>query len=146
MAETATAGIRRFKTEDIDKILKIEMQAFPKTAYPKAVFLEYAEKDPDGFLVVEIDGAVEGYIIFDTGGHIHSMAISSEYRRQGFGKMLFMHAVKCAKTRLWLEVRAENQTAIRFYERLGMRIVRKIPNYYETDDALVMVLSQEENG
>ena len=144
MAETSLAGIRRFKTEDIDAILEIEAVAFPKTAYPREVFLDYAEKDPDGFLVLEIEGAVEGYIISDTGGHIHSMAISPQYRRKGLGKMLFMHAVKYAKEKLWLEVRAENRTAIRFYERLGMRIIGRIPNYYETDDALVMALNQKE--
>ena len=58
--------------------------------------------------------------------------------------MLFMHALKYAKTRLWLEVRSKNSAAIKFYERLGMRTVGRIPHYYETDDALIMVLSQKE--
>jgi len=76
-------------------------------------------------------------------GHIHSTAVKPDYRRKGFGKMLFMHALKCAKERLWLEVRSKNTAAIRFYERLGMKIVGKIPNYYDEDDALIMVLSRK---
>ncbi|MBW1855717.1 MAG: GNAT family N-acetyltransferase, partial [Deltaproteobacteria bacterium] len=59
-------------------------------------------------------------------------------RRKGFGKMLFMHASRCARKGLWLEVRLRNRGAIEFYKRLGMRIVGKIPKYYRNDDALIM--------
>jgi ribosomal-protein-alanine N-acetyltransferase len=146
MAERPLARIREFKIEDIDKIIDIEQQAFPKTSYSKEVFVNYAKNSPHTFLVVEIGGSVVGYIIFDMKGHIHSTAVQPTYRRKGLGKMLFMHALRYAKTRLWLEVRSKNSPAIEFYKRLGMRIVGRIPNYYETDDALVMVLSQKENG
>ena len=144
MPERALARIRKFKIEDIDEILEIEAQAFPKTAYSKEVFLNYAKNFPDSFVIVETGKDIVGYIIFDMDGHIHSTAVKPTYRRRGFGKMLFMHALKYAKTRLWLEVRSKNSAAIKFYERLGMRTVGRIPNYYETDDALIMVLSQQE--
>jgi len=49
-----------------------------------------------------------------------------------------MHALKCAKKGLWLEVRSRNRGAIEFYKRLGMKIVGKIPKYYRGDDALIM--------
>jgi ribosomal-protein-alanine N-acetyltransferase len=55
-----------------------------------------------------------------------------------------MYASRCAKSRLWLEVRSRNTQAVRFYKALGMKIVGKIPNYYGDDDALIMVLSQRE--
>ena len=60
--------------------------------------------------------------------------------------MLFQHALKCANTQLRLEVRAKNQDAVAFYRKLGMKVVGKIPGYYETDDALVMVSGQRESG
>ncbi|UCD87730.1 MAG: ribosomal protein S18-alanine N-acetyltransferase [Desulfobacterales bacterium] len=145
MAERPLSRIREFKIEDIDEILDIEQQAFPKTSYSKEVFLNYAKNFADTFVVVEIGRNVVGYIIFDMGGHIHSTAVKPTYRRKGFGKMLFMHALKYAKTKLWLEVRSKNSPAIEFYKRLGMIIVGRIPNYYETDDALVMVFGQKEN-
>ena len=135
--------LRKFQIEDINEILEIEEEAFPKTAYSKEAFLSYATSFPDSFIVIETGKDIAGYIIFDMSGHIHSTAVKPMYRRKGFGKMLFMHALKCAKERLWLEVRSKNTAAIRFYERLGMKIVGKIPNYYDEDDALIMVLSRK---
>ena len=146
MAEGVHGEIRKFKREDIRKILEIEQQAFPKTAYSKDLFIEYAENCPDGFVVIEASEEVVGYIIFDTKGHIHSTAVERTHRRKGFGKILFRHALKCANTQLRLEVRAKNNSAVAFYRKLGMKVVGKIPDYYENDDALVMVSEQIEAG
>jgi ribosomal protein S18 acetylase RimI-like enzyme len=144
MPERATARIRRFHIEDMHKILEIEQQAFPKTAYSERMFREYAKGFPDGFFVIEVSEDIVGYIIFDMSGHIHSTAVKDTHRRKGFGKMLFLHAQKCANTRLWLEVRSKNHNAVEFYKKLGMKIVGMIPNYYETDNALIMVSGENE--
>ena len=144
MAEKALAKIRKFKAADINRILEIEEQAFPKTAYSRETVLTYANNLRDNFLVIEIGSEIVGYIIFDISGHVHSTAVKSAYRRKGFGRMLFMHALRYTKKRLWLEVRSKNSVAIRFYKSLGMETVRRVPNYYGTDDALIMVLSQKE--
>lgn len=146
MAEKVLSKIRKFKREDINKILEIEEQAFPKSAYSKETLLNYANSFPDSFIVIEAGTEIVGYIIFDMSGHIHSTAIRLTYRRKGFGKMLFMHALECTKKRLWLEVRSKNSAAIKFYKRLGMKIVGRVPNYYGGDDALIMVLGQEEQA
>ncbi len=146
MAEKALAKIRKFEVGDINQVLEIEEQAFPKTAYSRQTMLHYANSFPDNFVVIEAGSEILGYIIFDKSGHVHSTAVKSAYRGKGFGRMLFMHALRCTKKRLWLEVRSKNSVAIRFYKGLGMKTVRRIPNYYGTDDALIMVLSQEEWG
>ena len=130
--------IRKFKAEDINKILEIEKQAFPKSVFSKATFLYYSDNLPDTFIVVESNKEIVGYIIFDLTGHIHSTVVKQSYRRKGFGKMLFMHASMCTRKGLWLEVRSRNRGAIEFYKRLGMRIVGKIPKYYRDDDAIIM--------
>ena len=130
--------IRKFKAEDINKILEIEKQGFPKSVFSKATFLNYADNLADTFIVVESNKEIVGYIIFDLSGHIHSTVVKQSYRRKSFGKMLFMHASRCAKKGLWLEVRSKNRGAIEFYKRLGMKIVGKIPKYYRDDDALIM--------
>ena len=143
MAEKPLAAIRRFKREDIKKILEIEQQAFPKTPYSKGTFLNYARRLPDSFLVLETGPDIAGYIIFDMGGHIHSTAVTPAYRRKGFGTMLFIHVVSCSQKRPWLEVRSRNDSAIDFYHSLGMKIVRRIPNYYGNDDAHIMILDDK---
>ena len=146
MPERALARIRRFEIEDIDEILQIEAQAFPKTAYSRAILLNYATALPDGFVVLETGKEVVGYMIFDRGGHIHSTAVKAVYRRRGFGRMLFMHAMECAKEKLWLEVRSKNIVAIKFYRKLGMNVIGTIPKYYGNDDALIMTLIDKEKG
>ncbi|UCB49681.1 MAG: GNAT family N-acetyltransferase [Deltaproteobacteria bacterium] len=144
MAEEGPPKIRKFKREDIHRILEIEEEAFPKTAYPRETFLYYANRVPDNFMILETGDDVAGYIIFDMDGHIHSTAVKPAHRRKGFGKMLFHHALESVKKRLWLEVRSKNSGAIAFYKSMGMRVTGKVASYYGDDDALIMVLSEEE--
>jgi len=134
--------VRTFRSEDIDKILDIESQAFPKTRYSKEIFLTYAKVLPEGFIVAEGGDDIAGYMIFDPNGHVHSTAVKATHRGRGLGRMMFMHASRHAKARLWLEVRSKNKDAIRFYEELGMKVIGKVPGYYDSDDALLMVLDQ----
>ena len=143
MTEKILPNIRKFKIEDINKILEIEKQAFPKSAYSKEIFLNYANTVTDNFIVIETAKDIAGYMIFDSSGHIHSTAIKPAYRRKGFGKMLFLHAKSSVKKRIWLEVRSRNSVAIKFYNGLGMKIFKRIAGYYGNDDALIMVLDQK---
>ena len=143
MAEKHPAKIRKFKVEDINSILEIEKQAFPKTIFSKATFLTWANRFPDTFIVVQSGKDIVGYIIFDGDGHIHSTVVKKSYRRKGVGKMLFSYASRYAQKGLWLEVRSENRVAIEFYRKLGMKVVGKIPNYYMNDHALIMRLEKE---
>ncbi|MBU2498612.1 MAG: hypothetical protein KKE57_06925, partial [Proteobacteria bacterium] len=69
--------VRTFRSEDIDKILDIESQAFPKTRYSKEIFLTYAKVLPEGFIVAEGGDDIAGYMIFDPNGHVHSTAVKA---------------------------------------------------------------------
>jgi ribosomal-protein-alanine N-acetyltransferase len=141
MAEEPSFRIRKFVPGDINQIIEIEERAFPKTPYTKKIFLNYATRLPDGFIVVESGNVIVGYIIFDRSGHIHSTAVKIEYRKKGFGEKLFAHALMRVKKNLWLEVRSKNRAAIAFYKKMGMKIVDINTDYYGDDDALIMVLN-----
>ena len=119
--------VRRFREEDVDAVMDIERQAFPKGRYPKELILEYAQKYPEGFIVLELENELAGYMIYDKEGHIFSMAVKPLFRRRGLGRMMFAHAREQAKDKLWLEVRSRNTSAIRFYEKMGMRIMGESP-------------------
>ena len=138
--DAATPWIREFRLEDMAGILRIEEQASPKTAYSRSAFLHYKRVCPEGFYVIGCGEEVVGYIIYDGGGHLHSMALRPEWRRKGLGTMLFRHAQKQIKKGLWLEVRWKNTGAQTFYKRMGMEIMGRVPGYYGDDDALLMQL------
>jgi ribosomal-protein-alanine N-acetyltransferase len=140
VVEKEPCTVRRFSIEDLKQILEIERAAFPKTGYPKEVILNYAKRLPDGFIVVETDEQIVGYMIFDQTGHVYSTAVRPSHRRKGFGRKLFSHASEQSYGKLWLEVRSKNTGAIGFYQRIGMRIVGRIQGYYHGDDALIMLL------
>ena len=140
--EDTLGRVRQFRSEDIEKILEIEADAFPKTAYPKELLLVYASRLVESFLVFEAEAGVVAYIIHNSEGHIISMAVRTSHRRKGIGTELFRHALEKVKS-LWLEVRTRNYGAIKFYERMGMRAVGKVDEYYDGDDALIMVSNEE---
>lgn len=136
--------IRKFETGDVDEILEIEKQAFPKTAYSRGLLLHYAAHYPETFVVMKTGKEVVGYIIFDRSGHIHSTAVKAAHRRRGFGTMLFRYALRYVDRKVWLEVRSKNIGAIEFYEAMGLRLSERVPKYYGEDDALIMVSHHEQ--
>jgi ribosomal protein S18 acetylase RimI-like enzyme len=143
MTEKVPWRIREFRANDIQEIMEIEKNAFPKSTYSEKILLDYALRLPESFVVLEAEGGIKGYILFDMDGHIYSMAVKSSHRRRGFGRALFMQALNHANDILWLEVRSKNPGAIEFYRKMGMRVIGMVAGYYETDDALIMASEQK---
>jgi ribosomal protein S18 acetylase RimI-like enzyme len=82
------------------------------------------QRDPDLFLVAESDGRIIGTIIggFDgRRGLIYHLAVEADFRHHGIGSLLMnevedrLKAKGCIKC--YLMVVADNENAIRFYER-----------------------------
>ena len=64
------------------------------------------------------------------GWYVNSLAVKDNYRNQGIGKKLFSRVKNKAKQNncslLNLTVRADNVTAIKFYENQGFKILKQI--------------------
>ncbi len=139
--------IREFKPSDLGDVLVIEEESFPwGERYSREVFLHYYFYTPDLFLVAEYCGRIVGYIIADYSrdtGHIVSIAVHPRFRGIGFGKKLMIEAEKRLVTKrvkkIVLEVEVTNNIAIKMYEKLGYRIVRILPGYYNGRDAYLMM-------
>ena len=130
--------IRRFEQKDLDQIMRIEAQAFPKSPYTREMFMAYHRSFPATFLVFEED-ALLAYIIFKLDGHVVSLAVDPAHRRRKIGTRLMKACEsRCRADRFLVEVREGNVRAQRFYERLGFRMKSKIRRYYGTEDAYVM--------
>ena len=132
--------IRKFKSEDLDEILRIEKTSFPKTPYDELTFIYYLGKYPDNFLVYveESSDKILGYIIFCPSGHIVSIAVDLPYRRRGIGTKLMQEALKVSYGNAMVEVRVRNRIAQMFYKKLGFIVSGGIPGFYENENAIVM--------
>lgn len=106
--------------------------------------LESATNQTIGFIVGRLvqGGTVETEM--DT--EIYNIAIVENEQNKGLGQRLFdAFAARCRETdvsNIWLEVRASNQKAIRFYEQNGFGQVQSRNNFYENprEHALLMKL------
>lgn len=132
--------IRQFTERDLKRIYEIEAMSF-ESSYGDDIILKLY-KIGSGFLVAEISGYVVGYIIFwikqEGEGHIISLAVDKNYRGIGIGRALLAKAVyifsHCDVDYVSLEVNATHDYVVRFYEKFGFEIDRKVPHYYENDD------------
>ena len=75
----------------------------------------------------------------DDDAHLDLLAVAPPYRRAGVGRQLLEWLEKCAVVagifNVALEVRAENEGAQRFYERMGYRALVHLPGYYQGIEA-----------
>ena len=131
--------IRIFTPADMDRILEIEAQAFPKSPYSRRIFMNLYRSNPTTFLVYE-EGEILGYLVYTPEGHIISIVVDPRYRRKGIGTQLVREVFRNSTGEfMWVEVRETNAGAQVFYEKLGFRKKGVIPRYYWTEDAYIMV-------
>ncbi|MBR5740134.1 MAG: ribosomal protein S18-alanine N-acetyltransferase [Firmicutes bacterium] len=147
--------IRRADEGDIKAITELEAICFRgEDPWSEAAFYnEIVEnRDKTLYLVALIDEKIVGYMglwrILDE-GHITNVAVDPEFRRNHIGEAIIgemMRRTSEGGTESWtLEVRVDNEPAIRLYEKMGFRSAGIRPKYYEYDgtDALIMWKGKE---
>jgi ribosomal protein S18 acetylase RimI-like enzyme len=94
------------------------------------------QRDPDLFLLAEVDGKIVGSVIggFDgRRGLIYHLAVDAGVRQRGIGGMLMDEVERRLKSkgcrRCYLMVTTENENAIRFYEARGWEDMNGIETY-----------------
>jgi len=136
--------IRPFSLSDLDRILQIEAQSFPKSPYDGATFINLHHLYPETFLVYvdticEKEGQILGYIVYSTDGHIISIAVHPNHRTRGIGTELLKRAMNIPNVKkVWAEVRKSNQGAQAFYFHRGFQMMGVVPDYYRNEDALIV--------
>ena len=131
--------------EDIDQVLAIETASF-SFPWSRRSFEAEFEKEFGVSYVALIADRIEGYLIawlVADEVHIANIAVHSEYRKQGPGRMLMEVIFRNSEGFSWigLEVRRSNKTARAMYKKLGFQEVGIRKNYYvgECEDAILMV-------
>ena len=146
--------IRAIEPGDISAVLEIQHSSkgaaqWSRDAYEKlfgALVFELA-------WVAENKGSIIGFIVARRLAdelEILNLAVVEAARRQGVGKALlqhaFTHAAGCCVQKVFLEVRASNFAAQRFYESQVFTNAGRRPNYYTSpvEDALLFTRSISE--
>lgn len=90
----------------------------------------------------EQDNQILGFIqIQNSFGDVDiiNIAVNSEYQHQGIGQLLVNYVIDEIKPKkIMLEVRASNNKAINFYQKIGFQEIHRRKNYYGNEDAIIM--------
>ncbi|MBC7081306.1 MAG: ribosomal protein S18-alanine N-acetyltransferase [Thermoplasmatales archaeon] len=139
-------AIRKFEYRDLDAVLKIANESFPEK-YSSDFLIYLWTSYPDGFLVAEKNNEVVGFIISvkvsKTDLRVLMLAVSKKYRRQSIGKSLLRElAIRFPEVRrIFLEVRVDNEGAIKFYQKNGFAIKDIIEDFY-TDGSPAYIMEK----
>lgn len=140
--------IRPMTTADLSVVLEIEKALFPLDAWTDALFLtELAEVSISRDVSVAIlDSEIVGYASFryvGKQGDVNTVAVASNQQGKGIGTALMDWLESQAALRnvreIFLEVRSDNEAAIKMYAARGYERIDIRRNYYgNTIDANIM--------
>ncbi len=138
--------IRHVQPQDIFSVIKITYETLPERYSPE-IFNKFYEIFPEGFFIAEklhkIVGFIIGYKTSNDTARITLLSVIKEYRKQGIGAALitqFLEEMAMQNIKkVELEVRKNNETAIKFYKKHGFTITDILKGFYQTgEDACIM--------
>ncbi|MBR6473295.1 MAG: ribosomal protein S18-alanine N-acetyltransferase [Firmicutes bacterium] len=148
-------SIRRATENDLKAITELEKECFPYDPWSYESFYNEIVENEDKtiYLAAEGDNKLCGYMgiweILDE-GHITNVAVAPSCRRNHIGEALIEEILRITTEdgikRWTLEVRVDNEPAIRLYEKMGFGKAGVRRKYYAYDgtDALIMWKGCEE--
>lgn len=150
-ASAATAPILRAAREkDLPEITGLEQEIFGVHAWSENSVREELTNPTRRYTVLadsrqspEILGYA-GVFVAGQQADVQTVAVRADCRGRGYGRIMLNELLRIAAQagarEIFLEVRADNQTAIRLYESNGFKRIDRRAGYYQPDgvDALVM--------
>ena len=136
--------------EDCPHVAELEKMIFSQP-WSEQGFRDALNMERNIFLVAEEDGIIYGYIGMYQSldeGEITNVAVAPGKRNAGTGRLLIQAAMEQAKqqgiTRIVLEVRVSNASAIHLYEKCGFVNCGIRKGFYDfpKEDAYIMIYSQ----
>ena len=137
--------VRPMVMTDVDGVMAVEHDSF-LTPWSRSAFEEeLAQNRLARYIVAEENGAIVGYAgtwLVINEAHVTNVAVSSQRRREGIGRLLMQNLMELARENgmesMTLEVRVSNAAARHLYQQLGFVEAGIRKNYYtETkEDAL----------
>lgn len=129
--------VREMGPEQVDGVHCIFQECFTMETWSRAS-IAYELTNPIALTLVAMDGEkVAGFVNVHHivgEGDLNDIAVSAPYRRKGVASLLleelFARGRAAGISCYTLEVRASNQGAIAFYEKMGFAKVGERKNYY----------------
>ena len=145
-----TFTLRESQPEDFDRLHQIDQECFPPgIAYSRRELAQFMKLRGAFTLVAEDKKKnIAGFIVAQKHprnmGHVVTIDVLSAYRRSGLGSLMMTEVESRLRTAgcdaMFLETAVDNLAAIKFYERFGYVIVKKLPEYYPNGlDGYLMV-------
>ncbi len=148
-----TPLIRRMTLEDVPAVHEIDLLSFSLPWPERSFRFELTENPITRGWVAEVDGKIIAmlvlWFIIDE-AHIATIAVHPNFRRQGIGEQILLHALRDVQDegaqRAFLEVRAGNLAAQAMYKKYGFEVTGVRRRYYKdnNEDALLMDLEKFE--
>ena len=145
----SNVNVRRMEERDLDRVVEIEESIFT-LPWSREGFISAISMKDNLFVVITVDDEVQGYAGYYGSfgeGEITNVAINKAMHNKGLGQKLMYELLGIAKeegmTRIILEVRVSNESAIHVYEKLGFTSLGIRKDFYEhpREDALIMEIS-----
>lgn len=140
--------IRRLSYSDLPAVVAIERRSFG-TPWSLAMFVLELSK-PSGICLAVLDERerLAGYLVcsrYDDLWHLMNVAVDPSRRREGIATELIETLFERTRSdsRIVLEVRVSNLSAIRMYERFGFRSAGVRRRYYHDNDEDALIMRRE---
>ena len=142
--EESSFAVRPAAMPDLEALTAIDAACFPPgIAYPREEIEFLLSTSTIMTLVAERSGVIVGFAALECRrrsrqnaryGELVTIEVLPEFRRESIGASLYRtlenHLRQWGGSSILLHVSVENISALRFYRRLGYRVVSRIPQYY----------------
>ncbi|MCB1693409.1 MAG: GNAT family acetyltransferase [Pseudomonadales bacterium] len=127
--------VRRFEPHDEPCVVRLWQRVFADDPPHNAPAVMLASKlaHDDLVFVAEDAGDIVGACMAGYDGHrgwVYAVAVSPEVRGRGVGSLLMDHVIEELRTlgcvKLNLQVRADNESVVKFYESLGFSVEARV--------------------
>ena len=149
--------IKEVTPKNLKEIMKLEQSIFDKDAFSEELIrkliknnLFFSKLEKNG-IKKELIGFV--IVINDRKDHVNiiNFIINPKYRKQGYGSYLLAKTILKIKKidnikKIVLNVKVNNPSAIKLYEKFNFQITQKIENYYSLKDSAYLMELNIDNG
>jgi [ribosomal protein S18]-alanine N-acetyltransferase len=129
---------------DADRCAELEAQLFPgDDPWPAVAFIRELESKHNHYVAARVDGRLVGYAGVSRLGRtppfeyeVHTIGVDTAFQGRGIGRRLLDMLLEIADGgAVFLEVRTDNDAAIKLYQSVGFDVVGLRKRYYRVSGA-----------